>query len=48
MQEIINHNMGVPESDGFEVSAIVFEDFYKYEEVDDNGNIIICGYANPI
>ena len=44
----INHNMGAPESDGFDASTIVFEDFYKYEEVDDNGNITTCEYPNPI
>ena len=44
----INHNMGSPESDGFDTSTIVFEDFYKYEEVDDDGNTITCEYPNPI
>lgn len=44
----INHNMGAPESDGFDLSTIVFEDFYKYEEVDNDGNIITCEYPNPI
>lgn len=44
----INHNMGDPESDGYDVSTIAFEDFYKYEEVNDDGKTITCEYPNPI
>ena len=44
----INHNMGTPENDGFDTSAVAFEDFYKYEEVNDDGKTITCEYPNPI
>ena len=42
------HNTGDPKDDGYDLSDIIFEDFYVYEETNKDGETIICEYPNPI
>lgn len=44
----IIHNTGDPKDDGYDLSTIIFEDFYVCEETNKDGETIICEYPNPI